>query len=67
MAAGLASAGHATTPQCTVRRLWPEIETIYRRYQVLLLNREDEKCVSVFGRNTHQVTANVSEFLPSIL
>src|SRR5437899_2811995 len=29
---------HSTTPHCNVRHPFPEIETIYRPYQVLLLN-----------------------------
>src|SRR5579864_6106560 len=33
---------HTATPQCTVRPFLPEIETIYRTYQVLLLKRRDD-------------------------
>jgi hypothetical protein len=39
------------TPQCTVRLTLPEIETIYRRYQVLLFKRQHSRPTTGFRGN----------------
>ena len=40
-------ARHSTTPHCNVRHTFPEIETIYRPYQVLLLNSRFARAVKL--------------------